>query len=556
PCLLFQLLWLGLNVLLFVLAFLSYTRDEAYTYTRAMLGSGLSWARASAAGANLNCMAVLLPVSRNLISFLRGSCACQKRALRKQLDKNITFHRIVAYLIVVHSIIHIVAHLSNIERYHESQSLEAGDLLLKLSSLGEKCNETYLNPVRTYNTTPMKEVLINISGISGLVIAVVLVLMVTSSTESVRRSSYEVFWLTHHFFVVFFIGLIIHGTGRIVRGQTPQSLSDHNVSYCKHHVDEWGNVPQCPLPHFTGNSPASWKWVVGPLLIFVCERIVRYYRSLQPVVLTKVVTHPSNVLELQMKKKSFKMQSGQYIFLQCPMISPLEWHPFTLTSAPEEDYLSVHVRIVGDWTAALHAAFVDPRRDPGVSAYLTQLAVDGPFGSASSDVFQYRISVCIGTGIGVTPFVSVLKSLWHKSCDSSTSLKLQKLYFFWICRDKSAFEWFSDLLFSLETQMTGKDDLLSFHIFLTGWDEVQARHISLHCGEQRDVITGCREKTFYGRPNWDQEFSNIAAAHPCGNIGVFFCGPKPLSKVLHRMCNLHSSPDPRGVHFYFNKESY
>jgi len=45
-----------------------------------------------------------------------------------------------------------------------------------------------------------------------------------------------------------------------------------------------------------------------------------------------VVKHPSNVFELQMKKRGFTMGPGQYIFLHCPKLSYLEWHPFTLTS--------------------------------------------------------------------------------------------------------------------------------------------------------------------------------------------------------------------------------
>lgn len=76
-----------------------------------------------------------------------------------------------------------------------------------------------------------------------------------------------------------------------------------------------------------------------------------------PFVIVQVVTHSSGVLELHMKKHGFKMGAGQYIFLQCPSVSQLEWHPFTLTSAPEEEYFSVHIRVVGDWTAALFKAF-------------------------------------------------------------------------------------------------------------------------------------------------------------------------------------------------------
>lgn len=32
-------------------------------------------------------------------------------------------------------------------------------------------------------------------------------------------------------------------------------------------------------------------------------------------------------------------------------------HPFTITSAPSDDYLSVHIRTLGDWTKALREEF-------------------------------------------------------------------------------------------------------------------------------------------------------------------------------------------------------
>lgn len=69
----------------------------------------------------------------------------------------------------------------------------------------------------------------------------------------------------------------------------------------------------------------------------------------------QIVMRPSKTLELQLMKKGFKMEVGQYVFLNCPSISWLEWHPFTMTSAPEEDFLSVHIRSAGDWTEKLIA---------------------------------------------------------------------------------------------------------------------------------------------------------------------------------------------------------
>uniref|UniRef100_A0A7M4FLY2 NADPH oxidase 3 n=1 Tax=Crocodylus porosus TaxID=8502 RepID=A0A7M4FLY2_CROPO len=147
-----QLVWLGLNLYLFIDTFYWYEEEDAYTYTRVMLGSALACARASATCLNFNCMLILLPVSRNLISFIRGTSICGRRALRRQLDKSLTFHKVVAYGIAVNAIIHIVAHLVNIERYHISQSKEAGELQNKLSGLGKNPNESYLNPIRDYET--------------------------------------------------------------------------------------------------------------------------------------------------------------------------------------------------------------------------------------------------------------------------------------------------------------------------------------------------------------------------------------------------------------------
>lgn len=74
--------------------------------------------------------------------------------------------------------------------------------------------------------------------------------------------------------------------------------------------------------------------------------------------------HPSRTLELQMKRKGFRSEVGQYVFIQCPSVSRLEWHPFTLTSAPEEDHFSAHIRIVGDWTEALYQACGGDRTEP------------------------------------------------------------------------------------------------------------------------------------------------------------------------------------------------
>ncbi|XP_060688661.1 cytochrome b-245 heavy chain-like [Hemiscyllium ocellatum] len=548
--------WLGINVFLFVHFYIFYEFNPEFFYTRVILGSALAWARAPAACLNFNCLLILLPVCRNLLSFLRGSCSCCRCSARKQLDKNITFHKLVAYMIALHTAIHIVAHLLNFEWFNNSQQSNEDTLDAVLSRLGNN-NSLWLNPIRSDSTTPTYVAFTTVAGLTGVIITLALIIMVTSSTDTIRRSYFEVFWFTHHLFVIFFAGLVIHGIGRIVRRQTAASMEVHDFTFCRNRTAEWGKIPECPIPVFEGGEPMTWKWVLAPMILYVFERLIRLYRSQQRVVVTKAVVHPSRVLELQMQKKGFKMEVGQYIFINCASISQLEWHPFTLTSAPEEDYFSVHIRSAGDWTDGMFEAFGASRKETSEQVQ-PSIAVDGPFGTASEDVFRYEVSVLVGAGIGVTPFASILKSIWYKYEKSDAGLLTKKIYFFWICRETQAFEWFADLLRSLEGQMEqlGKHDFLSYKLYLTGWDSTQATHVKVHIDKETDVVTGLKQKTYYGRPNWDKEFQAIAQTHPKTTVGVFLCGPQPLAKALEQCSNKYSEVNPLGVHFHFNKENF
>ncbi|XP_025227731.1 cytochrome b-245 heavy chain isoform X2 [Theropithecus gelada] len=523
--------------------------------------SALALARAPAACLNFNCMLILLPVCRNLLSFLRGSSACCSTRVRRQLDRNLTFHKMVAWMIALHTAIHTIAHLFNVEWCVNARVGNSDAYSVALSALGDRQNESYLNFARDRIKNPeggLYLAVTRVAGITGVVITLCLILIITSSTKTIRRSYFEVFWYTHHLFVIFFIGLAIHGVERIVRGQTAESLVKHRPEVCEQKISEWGKIEACPIPQFAGNPPMTWKWIVGPMFLYLCERLVRFWRSQQKVVITKVVTHPFKTIELQMKKKGFKMEVGQYIFVKCPKVSKLEWHPFTLTSAPEEDFFSIHIRIVGDWTEGLFNACGCDKQEFQDAWKLPKIAVDGPFGTASEDVFSYEVVMLVGAGIGVTPFASILKSVWYKYCNNATNLRLKKIYFYWLCRDTHAFEWFADLLQLLESQMQERNNagFLSYNIYLTGWDESQANHFAVHHDEEKDVITGLKQKTLYGRPNWDNEFKTIASQHPNTRIGVFLCGPEALAKTLSKQSISNSESGPRGVHFIFNKENF
>ena len=137
----------------------------------------------------------------------------------------------------------------------------------------------------------------------------------------------------------------------------------------------------------------------------------------------------------------------------------------------------MHTRVVGDFTTKLAQALgctverstragnvsevvgvaennKDPAMDPALRRVLPRVYVDGPFGSASEDVFKYEVAILVGAGIGGTPFASILKSIWYRMNypNPKHRTRLRKVYFFWIIRDFGSFEWFRSLLLAIEAQ--------------------------------------------------------------------------------------------------------
>ena len=178
---------------------------------------------------------------------------------------------------------------------------------------------TYINPVDETTVDAEFAIFKLFGGWSGVIIFLALVVIVTSAVEPIRRSFFELFWYTHHLFIVFFVFLITHGYGRQIRGQT--NLAEHNPHDCEDLHDQWGDAAGCPLPQFAGSPPATWKWVVVPCGVYFIERLIRVYHAVFPAQISKIVMHPSRVVEIQLNKHKYSLRGdyndvGEYIFIK------------------------------------------------------------------------------------------------------------------------------------------------------------------------------------------------------------------------------------------------
>ncbi|KAF8233518.1 hypothetical protein L208DRAFT_1266507 [Tricholoma matsutake] len=522
---LFFAVWIVLHLLVAAFGTVNYQLKDNLVNARAAYGLSFTIARAAALVLHVDVIFILLPVCRNFISLLRRTSLSDVIPF----DKSITLHKATAWSIVFWTIIHIVSHMFNFAKIAiaDPQAKTTGQRIVAFLSAN-------------FLTGP---------GATGWIMTTCLAIMVWFAMEKRRRAHFERFWYSHHLFIPFFVCWQLHGMFCMIKPDRPP--------YCS-----WNTIG------------VFWRyWLVGGV-IWIGERILREIRSRHITYIAKVIQHPSNVMELQIKKEKTTARAGQYIFLSCPEISYFQWHPFTLTSAPEEDYISVHIRVVGDFTRALAKAVgcdfeskgageVNGKDDvskvvgivtnPAIGRTLPRVMVDGPFGSASEDFLKYETVLLVGAGIGVTPFASILKSIWYRmnNFNNSKPTRLSKVYFTWVIRDFGTAEWFHSLLHAIEEQDT--QNRIEINIYLTAkLKEDEMNNIFVQdVGADKDAITSLRAPTHYGRPNWDRMFTSIAEMHPETDVGVFFCGPKALSTQLHQMSNKYS--EPKGTRFFFGK---
>lgn len=283
------------------------------------------------------------------------------------------------------------------------------------------------------------------------------------------------------------------------------------------------------------HGPVFWLWAIGPLAMFIAELAVRTVRKGSPAPLIAAHPLPSGVTELRFERPAgFGDKAGDYVFINIPAISRHEWHPFTLTSAPQTPYLSVHIRSLGDWTTTVHERFLVWRDAVGMPVH-----VDGPYGTPTFHLPESEHAVAIAAGIGVTPFASLLRSIAARR-KAGDALKLRRLHFVWMSSDAKSFEWFSELLAELE-----RDDdtnLFDFHIHLTGTradlegTTLELARALLHEQTGQDVVTGLEVRTKMGRPDFDALFDRFAAEPDLPPPDVYFCGPPGLSRMLAERC--------------------
>lgn len=327
---------------------------------------------------------------------------------------------------------------------------------------------------------------------TGVLLLVVHAVMWAMARTKIRRSGrFELFALAHRLWPAWLVLLLVHG-------------------------------------------PVAWRWMALPVAIFLFDkfgrRVIRGARARDLDVL------PSGVTRLTIwKPPRFKHEAADYAFIRIPALAKAEWHPFTISSAPERsDAITFHIRSGGNWTSALQK--LAKERKPGDEPL--KVDIDGPYGTPSARIFEHENVVLVAAGIGVTPFASVLESLLERR-RRGTPMVVKRVHFIWVCREQHAFEWFAKVLQDVER---GAPDLFSIHIYMTsGREDMRSAMLQVAMGalykyRRMDLVTGLASRTMLGAPDWEPLIGKIVGQCAPLPVSAFYCGPPALGKIVSDAC--------------------
>ncbi len=221
------------------------------------------------------------------------------------IDESIEIHKKIGIVILVESLIHTIAHLIN----------------LYLVCMNKRLN--YWNSLFTAS--------LNLGYPTGIIDMILLFLIVLFAMPFVRNKGYfQMFYWFHMLTIPWFVIMLLHGK-------------------------------------------AFWRWALVPTFCYILEKVLRYRKigshKFGDTYISEACVLPSKVIHLVIRKPpKFHFKPGDYVYINIPIIAKYEWHPFSISSAPENsEHIWLHIKACGNWTKRLHQFSSTSRFDGNTS---------------------------------------------------------------------------------------------------------------------------------------------------------------------------------------------
>ncbi|KAL6056740.1 FAD-binding FR-type domain-containing protein [Balamuthia mandrillaris] len=385
-------------------------------------------------------------------------------------------------------------------------------------------------------------------NLTGFIAWLAYCFILITSFELLRRSCFELFFYCHFAFVVFCVFVALHDICTLV-----------------------------------AMIPGLLMYAVDVLF-----RLARYFtsRSTRTLSITTFANDNNNnsTVRLEMKKK-FNFNAGQWVLVNIPSISWHQWHPFSISSAPQQPTMTLHIKDSGGWTHRLVERLKqqqeeeDDEENKGnkQKQQLLRLKVDGPWGKTAISYSRYKTVAIFAAGAGVTPMISILKDIYARqfylhqlrassssstsssssssssSCSSSSSssssssprrsssraslkkCKVERVYFVWVVPSVETLEWFREELLHMWNHPLPNLQV-KLRLFVTAPPAPSSLSDAAMSGEWKGLPYSL------GRPNIGEECKGMCRESQgrTKRVGVMVCGPSFFDSEVRWNCVRHT----------------
>eukprot|EP01125_Pyxidicula_operculata_P012328 TRINITY_DN4046_c0_g1_i1.p1 TRINITY_DN4046_c0_g1~~TRINITY_DN4046_c0_g1_i1.p1 ORF type:complete len:555 (-),score=34.34 TRINITY_DN4046_c0_g1_i1:138-1802(-) len=353
-----------------------------------------------------------------------------------------------------------------------------------------------------------------------------MLIAVCMSISIIRRRCFEVFFYTHHIFLVTYAFAALHTIAA-------QATYD-------------------PGSTFPWKEDSFLYYLVVPAVLYIVDHILRL-SSFVPSKIVALSSETEGITLVKVMKKNFQFSPGQYCFVCVPKLSLLQWHPFSISSSPANpEIISFHIKEMGEnsWSHRLaQLALFEYNPDQ-----ITVL-VDGPYGKLQINPENYSVVVFIAGGIGVTHCISILSDMLDRP---HLYPKVNKVYFNWVIRHPSQAAWFSTIwerilrndenALSLTGINESEDDMdsqkilcnIEFKLKFFVTDQPTSSERSSLIPYKKTAVSIPNSCFSKGRPEPAEIFQEISSEctdyKESDSFGVFVCAPSSLARSVESEC--------------------
>lgn len=236
----------------------------------------------------------------------------------------------------------------------------------------------------------------------------------------------------------------------------------HLVTFVGFTVAVWLHAPE---------EVKYWVWIAIGILVF--DRVARYawatyanmsifHRSAKSkdTLWANRATFaplPGNVTRITINNSVIRWKPGQHVFLTCHSVAPLQCHPFTITSIPDDNKMEFVVRSEKGATSRMFRyakKYDDLLGSEDTSAKQERTVfIDGPYGSYRP-LRQFDSVVFLAGGMGATFTMPCLRDIiaaWTAECNQTDSkskrlTSAKRIRFVWVIKSRAQLSWFESQL--------------------------------------------------------------------------------------------------------------